>query len=127
MSLDQGSGYVLADDIEPSVDPGPWVALLPALDTTTMAWKERPWYLGSLERRLFDTAGNAGPTIWVDGQIAGGWSVRETGEIVHLLLEDVGRESAHAVEREAARLEGWINKSRFIPRFRTPLELELSK
>lgn len=127
VSLDQGSGYVLADDIEPSVDPGPWVALLPALDTTTMAWKERPWYLGSLESRLFDRAGNAGPTVWVDGQIAGGWSVRETGEIVYRMLEELGRESADAVEREAARLEAWINKSRFIPRFRTPLELELSK
>ena len=127
VALDEGTGYVLRGDGEPTPDPGPWVALLPALDTTTMAWKERPWYLGGLERRLFDTAGNAGPTIWVDGRIVGGWSVRETGEIVYQLLDDVGREASAAIGQEAARLEAWINRTRFIPRFRTPLELELSK
>jgi hypothetical protein len=108
-------------------DPGPWVALLPALDTTTMAWKDRPWYLGNLERRLFDTAGNAGPTVWVDGRIVGGWSVRGTGDVVYELLDDVGREATDAIGHEAARLEAWINRTRFIPRFRTPLELELSR
>ena len=127
VELDGGTGYVLPTDTEPTPDPGPWVALLPALDTTTMAWKERAWYLGDLEGRLFDTAGNAGPTVWVNGQICGGWSVRETGEVVYLLLRDVGRESADAIKREAARLEAWIDRSRFIPRFRTPLERELSK
>lgn len=124
--LDNGTGYVLPADIDETADPGPWVALLPALDTTTMAWKERAWYLGDLERRLFDTAGNAGPTVWVDGRIVGGWSVRPSGEVVYQLLDDVGQESAVAVEKEAARLDAWVNRSRFIPRFRTPLEVELS-
>jgi hypothetical protein len=53
--------------------------------------------------------------------------VRETGEVVYQLLQDVGRESEEDINREAARLETWIDKSRFIPRFRTPLERELSK
>jgi hypothetical protein len=127
VELEGGRGYVLPTDTEPTLDPGPWVALLPALDTTTMAWKERTWYLGQLEGRLFDTAGNAGPTVWVNGQICGGWSVRETGEVVYSLLREVGRESADAIKRDAARLEAWIDGSRFIPRFRTPLERELSK
>jgi hypothetical protein len=125
VALDEGTGYSLADDIERTTDPGPWVALLPALDTTTMAWKERAWYLGSLERRLFDTAGNAGPTVWVDGRIVGGWAVRADGEVVYQLLEDVGRVSSNAVALEAARIRDWIGASRFIPRFRTPLEVEL--
>ena len=125
VALDEGTGYSLADDIEQTTDPGPWVALLPALDTTTMAWKERAWYLGNLERRLFDSAGNAGPTVWVDGRIVGGWAVRADGEVVYQLLEDVGRVSSNAVALEAARIRDWIGASRFIPRFRTPLEVEL--
>ena len=31
---------------------------------------------------LFDSAGNGGPTIWVDGRIVGGWAQRRSGEIV---------------------------------------------
>lgn len=47
VSLDAGTtGWVLPDDVDPVEDPGPWVALLPALDPTTMGWKERDWYLG---------------------------------------------------------------------------------
>ena len=69
-----GIGYVLADDLEPSETPEPWVALLPALDATTMGWKDRDWYLGGYRAALFDRAGNAGPTIWVDGRIVGGWA-----------------------------------------------------
>ena len=126
VELDEGRGYVVAGDVEQTPDPGAWVALLPALDTTTMAWKERAWYLADLERRLFDSAGNAGPTVWVDGRIVGGWSIRADGDVTFRLLEDVGREAQQAVEAEAARLETWLDRARFIPRFRTPLERELS-
>jgi hypothetical protein len=127
VELDEGTGFVLPDDLDVTPAPDPWVALLPALDTTTMAWKERPWYLGALERRLFDRAGNAGPTVWADGRIVGGWSIRGDGETVFELLADVGREALRAIEKECARLQAWIGSSRVIPRFRTPLELELSK
>jgi len=73
VDLDDGAtGYLLGDDLEPVEPPEPWVALLPALDATTMGWKERDWYLGSHRAQLFDTAGNAGPTVWVDGRIVGG-------------------------------------------------------
>ena len=75
----------------------PWVALLPSLDPTTMGWKERDWYLGDHGPALFDRNGNAGPTVWVDGRIVGGWAQRATGEVVYELLEDVGRAATTAV------------------------------
>ena len=34
-----------------------------------MGWRERVWYLGDHAKMLFDTNGNAGPTVWVDGRV----------------------------------------------------------
>ena len=103
-----GVGFVLAEDLEPSEAPEPWVALLPALDATTMGWTDRDWYLGGYRAALFDNAGNAGPTIWVDGRIVGGWAQLADGEIATYLLEDVGAETRSTIEDEAARLAEWI-------------------
>ena len=43
------------------------------------------------------------------------------------LLEDVGRETAAAVEDAAAGLEQWLGVLRFTPRFPTPLQKELMR
>jgi winged helix DNA-binding protein len=107
----------------PPVDP--WVALLPALDATTMGWTGRDWYLGPHRPQLFDTSGNAGPTIWVDGRVVGGWAQRRSGEVVLRLLEDVGSEAERRIEAEAARLEAWIGAARVTGSFPTPLEIGL--
>ena len=73
VALEDGEpAHVLSDDLEPVADPDAWVALLPPLDPTTMGWTRRDWYLGPHRAALFDTAGNAGPTIWADGRIVGG-------------------------------------------------------
>ncbi len=126
VDLDEGAiGYVLPDDLDPVVPPGPWVALLPALDATTMGWKDRDWYLGPHRPQLFDTAGNAGPTVWVDGRVVGGWAQRRSGEVVPWLLEDVGEETRRSIDAEAARLEAWIGPARVSGSFPTPLEIEL--
>ena len=90
-----------------------------------MGWKERDWYLGGYRSALFDTAGNGGPTIWVDGRIVGGWAQRPTGEIAIHLLEDVGRETEQAIEREAAQLADWIRPVGIGWSFPTPLETGL--
>jgi Winged helix DNA-binding domain len=128
VGLDGGAvGYALPDDLEPSEAPPPWVALLPALDATTMGWTRRDWYLGPHRPQLFDTAGNAGPTIWVDGRIVGGWAQRRSGEVVPHLLEDVGVEIGLMIDAEAARLEEWIGPARVTGSFPTPLEIGLQR
>ena len=128
VSLDGGAvGYALADDLESTPPVEPWVALLPALDATTMGWAGRDWYLGPHRPRLFDRNGNAGPTIWVDGRTVGGWAQRGSGEIALGLLEDVGSETARRIEAEAARLEAWIGPARIKTSFPTPLEIGLKE
>jgi hypothetical protein len=122
---DVGPAFVLPDDTEATPAPGPWVALLPTLDPTTMGWRARDWYLGPHAAALFDSAGNAGPTIWSDGRAVGAWAVLPSGEVVTRLLEDVGRESTDAVAAEAARLTGWLRSTPVVPRFATPLAREL--
>jgi hypothetical protein len=125
VDLDGQVGFVLPDDLEPTPAPEPWVALLPSLDPTTMGWQIRDWYLGGHKDALFDTSGNAGPTIWVDGRIVGGWAMRPDGEVVTKLLEDVGREASRSVDAEAGRLTEWLQAVRVVPRFPTPMHKEL--
>ena len=130
VDLDDGTtGLVMADDLEPSggpPDPDPWVALLPSLDPTTMGWTARDWYLGPHRPALFDRNGNAGPTIWLDGRVVGGWGQRSDGEVVTRLLEDVGSEVSAIVEDRAAALTAWVEGVRIMPRFPTPIQRELS-
>lgn len=127
VALDDGStGLVLADDLELTATPDPWIALLPSLDPTTMGWTARDWYLAPHRPALFDRNGNAGPTIWVDGRVVGGWGQRPDGEVVTRLLEDVGGEATAAIETGAAALTEWMSGVRAMPRFPTPLQRELS-
>ena len=119
------TGYVLADDLEPTAAPEPSAALLPTLDPTTMGWKERDWYLGPHGPTLFDTNGNAGPTVWWEGRVVGGWSQRRDGEIVYRLLEDVGADAVAAIEVEAARVAAWLGDVRFSPGFLPPFQRSL--
>jgi hypothetical protein len=114
-------GYLLSDDLEATDPPEPWAGLLPPLDPTTMGWFERDWYLGPHKAQLFDTSGNAGPTVWWDGQIVGGWRQSDSGEVVLQRLEDVGTEGLRAIEHEAARLAEWLEGKRVMPRFPSPL------
>lgn len=126
VDLDGMPGLVLSDDLDAEASPEPWVALLPALDPTVMGWKERAWYLGRHGPALFDTAGNAGPTVWWNGRVVGGWAARKEGDVAFRLLEDVGAEATAAVEAEAVRLAAWLGEMSVIPRFGTPLERELA-
>jgi hypothetical protein len=126
VDLDGARGYVRAGDVEPTPRPEPFAALLPTLDATTMGWKERGWYLGAHGPVLFDANGNAGPTIWWDGRVVGGWSQRRDGEIVFRLLEDVGREAVRAVEAEVERLTHWLGEIRFSPGFLPPFQRGLA-
>jgi hypothetical protein len=126
VDLDGAPGVVLAGDAEPEPPVEPAAVLLPALDPTVMGWTERDWYLGAHRERLFDRNGNAGPTVWWDGRVVGGWAVRPDATVAFELLERIGRHARAAVEDAAGRLEAWLDGTRFTARFRTPLERELS-
>jgi hypothetical protein len=126
VELEAGTGWVLPGDDGPVRAPDPWVSLLPGLDSTTMGWRQRGWYLGDHGKSLFDSNGNAGPTVWVDGRVVGAWAQRRSGEIVHHLLDDVGHDAVTAVDRVAAELEAWLGDVRVTPRFPTPLQKQLS-
>ena len=126
VDLDGRPGIALADDLEFPADVAPVATLLPGLDPTPMGWRERDWFLGEHRAALFDRTGNIGPTLWWAGRVVGGWAQRASGEIVGRLLEDVGAEAEAAIAAEAARLEAWLGVNRVTPRFRTPLERELS-
>jgi Winged helix DNA-binding domain len=126
VDLDGLPAVMLAEAVEQTVPAPPWAALLPALDPTPMGWSGRHWFLGDHARALFDRSGNIGPTVWYAGRIVGGWAQRSSGEVVVRLLEDIGADGCAAVDIEADRLRAWLGDIRVTPRFRTPLERELS-
>ncbi len=127
VDLDDGVGWILPGDLDDVADQS-WIAFLPALDPTTMGWKHRAWYLGDLAAfggPLFDRNGNAGPTIWVDGRVVGGWAQRKSGEIAFQLLADVPPSRAKAIGAEPERLRALIGKSRVNVRFPAPMQKDL--
>jgi hypothetical protein len=125
--LDDGAGWVAPGD-EAEVKPvGSWVALLPSLDPTTMGWKERDWYLPSAAAQAFDRMGNAGPTIWVDGQVAGAWAQTKDGDIrTHFFVRPTAKQ-ASAVGTRVEELRQMIGDTRFTVRFPSPVSTALAK
>lgn len=128
VDLDGSTGLLLADDQDDVPEPEPWAALLPALDPTPMGWQRREWFLGPHGPRLFDRAGNIGPSVWWNGRVVGGWTTDADGRVVHRFLEDVGAEARAAVRAEADRLTALLDGTRLAPRTRgrTWLEQELA-
>lgn len=127
VDLDDGVGWVLPDDRDVEA-VAPWLAFLPALDSTTMGWKERSWYLGDLAKfggPVFDVNGNAGPTIWVDGRVVGGWAQRKSGDIAYQMLTEVAQRRRQAIAAEAERVQGLIGDARVNVRFPAPMQKEL--
>ncbi|MGF1343745.1 winged helix DNA-binding domain-containing protein [Streptomyces flavovirens] len=126
--LDGGAaGWVAPGDLGPEPPVEPWAALLPSLDPSAMGWADRGFQLQADHRAaLFDRAGNIGPTVWWNGRIVGGWAQRADGEIVWRLLSDVGQDGSALIESEASRLTAWVGDTRITPRFRTPMERELT-
>jgi DNA glycosylase AlkZ-like len=110
VSLDgDATGWLLPDDLDPVDDPGPWAALLPSLDPTTMGWKERAFHVGAHGDKVFDRNGNGGPTAWWHGRIVGVWCQRDDGTVEVVLAEDVPRAARRALDAEAAELTTWLD------------------
>jgi DNA glycosylase AlkZ-like len=126
LRLADGIGYLLPDDLERAKDVDPWVALLPGLDPTAMGWKERGWYLGDHASDLFDSNGNAGPTVWANGRAVGAWAQTEEGGMVVELFARLDAATRTRLDAERGRLAAWLGGVRIRPRFGTPLGKELA-
>ena len=126
VQLTPGTGWCLADDVDETADTGPWVALLPSLDPTSMGWKQRSWYLDQVtERRVTDRNGNIGPTVWADGRVVGGWVQRPDGEVAIELTTELSDAHHDLVDTEVARLQAFIGDTRFRSRFPAPNQRDL--
>jgi hypothetical protein len=132
VELEGTNGVVLAEDTEQTAEPEPRARLLPSLDPTVMGWKGRAFYVDpahtepAAAQSLFDRSGNPGPTIWWGGRVVGGWAQRKDGEVVTRLLTRVDKRAEKAIRTEAERTAAEIGSARVTPRFRTPLERELT-
>lgn len=125
---DGATGWVRPDDVPVDVgdhDPGPWVALLPGLDPSSMGWKRRAWYLDpDVAARVTDRNGNIGPTVWADGRVVGGWVQRPDGSIAHD-ARDLSAAHRRLLAVEVERLRGFLGDTRFNVRFPAPDQREL--
>ena len=125
VGLDEGPGWVAPGD-EAAVEPvEPWVAMLPGLDPTTMGWKERDWYLPAACADTFDHMGNAGPTVWVDGQVVGAWTQTPDGEIRTRLFVEVTPDQAEAIAHRAGEVAAMVGETRFTVRFPSTAQAHL--
>jgi Winged helix DNA-binding domain len=95
----------------------PWVAVLPSLDPTIMGWKQRDWYLPEAANEVFDTAGNAGPSLWIDGRVVGAWTQDRDGEIHTHYFERVSASRRRELDERIEELKAWIGDTRFTVRF----------
>jgi hypothetical protein len=114
--LDGEPGWLAADD-PPAGPAEPWVAVLPGLDPTIMGWKQRDWYLPSTSMEVFDSAGNGGPSLWVDGRVVGAWAQTKEGEIHTHYFERVTAARRREIDQRVEEMKTWIGDTRFTVRF----------
>ena len=83
VELDGSTGYVLADDLEP-VEPSAPAGRAPPHARPDDDGLEGARVVPRPARasRCSTRNGNAGPTVWWDGRVVGGWAQRRDGEIV---------------------------------------------
>jgi hypothetical protein len=125
VTLDDGSiGWILPDDtadLEAPPSKAPWVALLPVLDSTTMGWRGRAFYLDPAHTPfLFDRAGNGGTTIWVNGRIVGCWVQDDQERVQLILMEPVSKSAQRMLDAEAARLDEFLGGDHITNVFASP-------
>ena len=115
---DGDHGWLAPGDDGDTPEPHPWVRLLPGLDPTAMGWKERDWYLNpTYVERLFDRNGNAGPTIWADGRVVGGWIQRDDGSVALDLCESLGPDHERLLGEAVEELSTAVGDVVVRPRF----------
>jgi hypothetical protein len=126
-----GDGYLmLADDARRLRDFTPpdaaCVFLLPSLDPYIMGYADRRRFLAQEHRKkVFDRAGNAVPTVWLDGRVVGVWGQRKDGPVFCELFEPVDGAGRARVAEEARRLEDFLDGEVLPPGIRTPFTRSL--
>ena len=135
VEMDGGPGWLAPDDSalddsapdDSALDgrPEPWLAVLPGLDPTTMGWKQREWYLPATAAAAFDSNGNAGPTIWLDGEVVAGWAQTKDGELRVHWFSEIPAVRRKQVQRRLNELRDWLGPSRFTVRFPAPHQKQL--
>jgi hypothetical protein len=114
--LEGEAGWLAAED--PPLGPvEPWVAVLPGLDPTIMGWKQREWYLPKTSMEVFDTVGNGGPSLWVDGRVVGAWAQSKDGSIHTHYFERVAASRRREIDQRIEQLKSWVGDTRFTVRF----------
>ncbi|KXP14084.1 hypothetical protein AXK60_21580 [Tsukamurella pseudospumae] len=125
VELERGAtGWVLPEDEDPVEPVEPWGALLPALDPTSMGWKERDFYLDpGFAQAIYDRAGNAGTTAWWDGRIIGAYIQDDEGTVDLVLPAGTPRAARTALTAEAERLTAWLAGERVNSLYKSPITL----
>jgi hypothetical protein len=121
---------MLADDAERLRDfaapDAPYVFLLPSLDPYIMGYSERRRFLTPEHRKkVFDRAGNAVPTVWVDGRVVGVWGQHKDGRVFYELFELVSDAEQALLAEEVRRLENFLDGEALPPGIRTPFTRSL--
>ena len=118
-----GEYLILTDDIPrpqglPDAHP---VFFLPTLDPYIMGYHDRRRFLSPEHNdKVFDRAGNAMPTVWVNGRVVGAWGQRQDGSVVYGLFESVSKKEHSRLTSEARRLESFLDGEYLAPRTQTP-------
>jgi hypothetical protein len=110
---------MLGDDVHALASDGlpkdHYVFLLPSLDPYIMGYRDRCRFLAEEHRaKVFDRAGNAVPTVWVNGRLVGVWGQQRDGEVVLGFFEQVGAQAQALLREEARRLEVFL-AGEFLP------------
>jgi hypothetical protein len=101
-------------------------SFLPALDPYIMGYRDRRRFLDPGYRaHIFDRAGNAVPTVWVNGRVAGIWGQRKDGSVAYGLFVAVSTAQQALIEGRRRELEVFLDGEYLPQRFHTPFSRSL--
>ena len=128
VDLDGQAGFLMADDLEP-VEPVESSGLPPSASRPDDDGLARARLVSRRVQAAALRHGGQRRTDRVIGQRADRRRVApdRDGEVELQMLEDIGAEALDAIEREAGRLTDWLDGTRVLPRFPSPLSRELAK
>jgi len=136
-----GGGYLLLADDAPRLNDfappdRPSVFFLPGLDPYIMGYHDRRRFLAPEHySKVFDRAGNALPTVWVNGRVVGAWGQRQgrgapgrsNGSVIYGLFAPVGEAEQALLAGEAQRLGAFLGGEFLPPRTHTPFTRALAE